>query len=102
MGLTAYKSVRLDAAGLIEFFAQEEPLWRSMAEHAFRYTSEFVTETGERVRPDDVIQVLVPALEVSEKLRERLAKLTQQYWFTWFGELIIDRLWDELSTEDEN
>jgi hypothetical protein len=97
MALSAYKSVRLEAAGLIKFFEDEEGLWRSMAEHALRYANDFVGEANEDVRPEDVIEVLVPALSVSEKLRARLAKMPQQYWYLWFGELIIDRLWGELS-----
>jgi hypothetical protein len=96
MALSAYRSVRLEDVGLIEFFEEEEALWRSMAKHAYRYASEFVTEAGEDVRPDDVIEVLVPALQVSEKLRAKLAKTPQQYWYLWFGELIIDRLWGTL------
>jgi hypothetical protein len=50
------------------------------------------------VRPDDVVPTLVPALEVSDRLRTFLAgkKLTQQYWYTWFAELIVDRLWSDL------
>jgi hypothetical protein len=98
MGLTAYKSVRLEDAGLIGLYTKDEKRWRGMAEHAYSYTSGFVKDTGEEVRPDDLIPVLVPALELDERLREYLAekKLGQQYWFTWFGELIVDRLWEQL------
>lgn len=99
MALSAYKSVRLEAAGLVKFFKEEEALWLSMAEHALRYANEFVTEAQEDVRPEDVIEVLVPALSVSEKLRSKLAKMPQQYWYLWFGELIVDRLWDKLSSK---
>jgi hypothetical protein len=96
MGLSAYRSVRLKGIGLIKFFEEDEETWRLMAEHAFRYTRQFVTEANEKVRPDDVIEVLEPALQVSKPLRLRLAKQTQQYWYGWFGELIVDRLWDKL------
>jgi hypothetical protein len=99
VALSAYKSVRLEAAELIDFFEEEEALSRSMAEHALRYANEFVTEAEEDVRPEDVIEVLVPALNVSEKLRAKLARMPQQYWYLWFGELIVDRLWDKLSAK---
>ena len=51
------------------------------------------------VRPDDVLKPLLPVLEVAPKLREYLArnKLSQKYWYERFGELIIDRLWKELT-----
>jgi hypothetical protein len=44
------------------------------------------------------VPTLVPALEVSDRLRTFLAerKLTQNYWYTWFAELMIDRLWTAL------
>jgi hypothetical protein len=50
------------------------------------------------VRPDDLVPTLVPALEVSDRLRTFLAqkKLTQNYWYTWFAELVVDRLWTDL------
>jgi hypothetical protein len=98
MALTAYKSVRLEDAKLVGLYEKEEARWREMAAHAYAYTKGFVKDAGEHVRPDDLIPVLVPALELDDTLREFLAerKLSQQYWFTWFGELIVDRLWVNL------
>jgi hypothetical protein len=98
MGLTANKLQRLDDASLVGLFRSQRELWAAMAQQAYRYTVQFVEATGNEVRPDDVIPVLVPALEVSSGLRAYLgeAKLSQQYWFTWFGELIVDELWDDL------
>lgn len=103
MGLTARKSLALEDAGLDSFFAEERELWTEMASEAYNYTAEFVKDAGEPVRPDDLIPVLVPVLEVTQKLREFLAenRLRQKYWYTWFGEYIIDSLWDELNPEDE-
>lgn len=103
MGLTARKSLALEDAGLDKLFAKEKTLWTEMATEAFSYTADFVKDAGEPVRPDDLIPVLVPVLEVTQKLREFLAenRLRQKYWFTWFGEFIIDSLWDELNPEEE-
>lgn len=92
MALNLNKLKRLGDAGLIELFDQDRKLWAAMAKDAYGYTRKFI---GSDVRPDDVVPTLVPALEVSDRLRTYLAsrKLTQQYWYTWFGELIVDRLW---------
>lgn len=103
MGLTARKSLALEDAGLDAFFKKEKALWTEMANEAFNYTADFVKDAGEPVRPDDLIPVLVPVLEVTQKLREYLVekKLRQKYWFTWFGEYIIDSLWAELNPEED-
>jgi hypothetical protein len=99
MGLTARKSLALEDAGLDAFFQKKKALWTEMAQEAFTYTADFVKDAGEPVRPDDLIPVLVPVLEVTQPLREFLSenRLRQKYWFTWFGEFIIDSLWDELN-----
>lgn len=99
MALTAYKSQQLEDAGLVKLFDDEAKLWKAMAKEAFAYTKKFVAPTGENVRPDDMLPVLIPALELADKLTDYLAenRLTQKYWFTYFGELIIDRLWTDLT-----
>jgi hypothetical protein len=104
MGLTARKSLALEDAGLDDLFRKEKALWTEMATEAFTYTADFVKDAGEPVRPDDLISVLVPVLEVTQKLREYLAenRLRQKYWFTWFGEYIIDTLWDQLNPDEED
>jgi hypothetical protein len=93
LGLNKLK--RLDDAGLVGLFENDRKLWTAMARDAYSYTRKFV---GNEVRPDDVVPTLVPALEVSDRVRTFLAekKLTQQYWYTWFAELMVDRLWDRL------
>jgi hypothetical protein len=95
VALNLNKLKRLTDAGLVELFEQDQKLWTAMAKDAYAYTSKFIK--GE-VRPDDVAPTLVPALEVSDLLRTYLAsrKLTQNYWYLWFAELIVDRLWPVL------
>jgi hypothetical protein len=95
VALNLNKLKRLGDAGLTELFEQDQKLWTGMAKDAYAYTRKFI---GADVRPDDVVPTLVPALEVSDRLRTFLAgrKLTQQYWYTWFAELIVDRLWSDL------
>jgi len=45
-----------------------------------------------------VVGPLVEALKVTGKLEEHLddKKLKEKYWVAWFGELILELLWDEL------
>ena len=95
MALSLNKLKRLEDAGLAELFENDRKLWSAMTKEAYSYTRKFV---GAEVRPDDVVPTLVPALEVSDRLRTFLAKkkLTQNYWYTWFGELLVDRLWNHL------
>jgi hypothetical protein len=95
VALSLNKLKRLDDAGLTELFEGDRKLWTAMAKDAYGYTRKFI---GTDVRPDDVVPTLVPALEVSDRLRAYLAgrKLTQNYWYTWFAELIVDRLWTDL------
>lgn len=99
MGLTAQKSLDLEGADLDDLFKEDKKLWTSMAKQAYGYVADFVKEADEPVRPDDLIPVLVPVLEITEKLRIFLAEngLNQKYWYTWFGELIVDRVWKELN-----
>jgi hypothetical protein len=95
VALNLQKLKRLEDAGLVTLFDEDQKLWMAMAKDAYSYTGKFIK--GE-VRPDDVAPTLVPALEVSDRLRTYLAsrKLTQNYWYLWFAELIVDRLWPEL------
>jgi hypothetical protein len=95
VALSLNKLKRLEDAGLAELFEADRKLWSAMTKEAYAYTRKFV---GADVRPDDVVPTLVPALEVSDRLRTFLAqrKLTQQYWYTWYAELLVDRLWSDL------
>ena len=97
MALSLNKLKRLEDAGLTELFDADRKLWVAMTKDAYGYTHKFV---GAEVRPDDVVPTLVPALEVSDRLRTFLAgrKLTQNYWFVWYAELLVDRLWADLQS----
>lgn len=95
MALSLNKLKRLGDAGLVELFEGDRKLWSAMTKDAYAYTKKFI---GGEVRPDDVVPTLVPALEVSDRLRTYLAerKLSQQYWYVWYAELLVDRLWPDL------
>jgi hypothetical protein len=104
MGLTATKSVRLEGAGLVKLFTGEKSLWRSLAQNAYDYVSGGLEDSGEPVRRDDLVTPLIPVLEVTAELRDFLDenRLTQKYWYQWFAELIVDRLWDELEEREDD
>lgn len=99
MALTAENEQRLQAAGLIDFFDKNRPLFNDMAEEAYTYASKYVTSAGLPVRIDDVAVAFEPALKVSVPLEKFLAtkRLTQKYWFRYFADLVLDRLWKELT-----
>jgi len=95
VALDATKEQALRDASLVKLFEDHRDLWRADAKSAYEFSAGFL----ETVRPDDVLKPLLPVLEVAPKLREYLArnKLAQKYWYERFGELIIDRLWSELT-----
>jgi len=99
VALTAVKVKDLEDKGFMELFAEHRELWETKAKEAFAYTSNVVKGAGEPVRPDDVLPLLMPALDLAEEFRSFLdeKRLTQKYWRTYFGELILDRFWTDLT-----
>ena len=98
MGLTATKAVRIEDAELNKLFDKKRALWKGLAKEAYKYVAPPIKARGEKVRRDDLIPPLIPILEISSDLRDFLAehRLTQKFWYQWFGEWIVDRVWDEL------
>jgi len=99
MALSLVKEQRLSDAHLTRLYEDDIDLWRGMAQHAYDYAVRYIESSGAQIRQDDVVPVLQPVLEVTPELRRFLegAKLRQQYWYEWFAELIVDRLWPELT-----
>ena len=87
-------------AGLIDLFEEHLALWKEQAKDAYAYAHKYIS--GE-VRVDDVIQVLVPALAINNTLHDYLSekKLKQKYWDRYFGDYILDQLWQDLTSEGE-
>jgi hypothetical protein len=98
MALTAAKVKDLEERGFPRLFGEHRALWESKAREAYAYADLLVAPTGEPVRPDDVLELLVPALVLAEEFRNFLeaGRLTQKYWRTYFGEYVLDRFWDDL------
>jgi len=101
MGLTAQIEMSLTDAGLIRFYNAHAPAFKAIAKRAYSFTYTNVHPTGLPLRKDDVAVGLVTALQINEDLRACLAekKLRPKYWYTWFADLILDRLWRELEDE---
>ena len=98
MALTAEHEQQLRDAKLIDFFDRNRALFKQVAKEAYAYASSYVLKAGLPVRMDDVAVALELALKVSDPLEKFLAgaRLSQKYWYRYFADLIIDRLWTEL------
>src|SRR5438094_48368 len=103
MALTALEVQVLNEKGFAKLFDDHKALWKDKATEAYTYTAKFVTPIGQPVRPDDVLPMLVPALELSPEFVGFLDEkhLTQQYWRKYFGDFVLDRLWEDLTQEED-
>jgi hypothetical protein len=103
MALTYLEKLALRDASLTHLLDRSRDLWLRKAKKAYEYTRGEVVPASDVVRPDDVIQVLEPSLEVALELRDYLAekRLTQKYWYRRFGNLLLDTFWHELTRTSE-
>jgi hypothetical protein len=87
-----------------ELFEEHRDLWEAKAREAYDYAEKLVTPTGEPVRPDDVLELLVPGLVLVDELRDFLDenRLKQKYWKSYFGEFILDRFWTDLTGDEDD
>ena len=99
MALTAAKVKDLEDRGFVGLYDEHRELWETKGREAYGYAARLVAPTGERVRPDDVVPLLVPALVLVRELRDFLeaGRFTQKYWRDYFGEYILDRMWQDLT-----
>ena len=101
MGLTLEAEQRLEDVGLIGFLEHHRPRWLAAAQDTYAYvTGNF--PAGSLIRRDDVAKALLPIVEVDEDLKEMLDqnKLRGKFWRSFFTDLVIDRLWDELGEQE--
>lgn len=103
MALTLAAEQRMERANLLAFYDNHEAMWEEAAQEAYTFV-EHNFPGGALIRRDDVAKALVPVLEVNETLRDKLneSKLRQKFWVTFFADLIIDRVWDDIAEEAEN
>ena len=95
MAITTLKTVRLTNAGLVALFKGDRDYWKAMAKRAKEYAAEFIPLA--KVHPDDVIPFLEPRLELDPKVRTVVErKKLANNRITWFGEYILDEVWNEI------
>ncbi len=95
MAITTLKTVRLENAGLVDLFTKHREHWKEMAKQAKTYVAQFVNISD--IHPDDLIPILVPALELDVTLRPHVEKKKlAQNRITWFGEYVVDEVWEEI------
>lgn len=97
MALTLEAEQRLAAVGLVNLFNGHRAMWLEAAKETKAFVKGNFPE-GSHIRRDDVAKALHPVLEVNETLKTALndKKLRGKFWIKDFGDLIIDKTWDEL------
>jgi len=85
--------------GLIDAFDEHRQMWLDMAQDAYNYTAQTVSNAP---RKDDVAPHLGLALEANPEFVDLKTenKAIARYWFRHFADLILDRVWDELAVEE--
>jgi hypothetical protein len=97
MALTLDEEQKLDGAGLIAFFTANQATWLPILQRLHDLWTASLP-AGATLRPDDLAKLLYPLVEVDKPLQAALARnnLKPKYWFKYFTDLIIDRLWDRI------
>lgn len=100
MGLTLESEQRMEDAGVVDFYRDDQDNWLE----AVRATRHFVVNNfpnGALIRRDDVAKALFPILEVHEGFKDyrNREKLRAKYWIRDFADLLVDRTWKELEEE---
>lgn len=100
MGLTLYWEQKLDAVGFVDFFDDNRAAWLAAATVALQYARGQFPDNS-TIRRDDVAQFLIPVIEVDEVFKNHLDmnKLTQKYWARHYADLVIDRVWNEITQQ---
>jgi len=98
MSLTLEAEQRLDKVSLVTLFDNHQVVWTAAAQRTYDFI-EASFPANSVIRQDDVAKALKPVLEVNGLLKAKLArdKLTQRYWVSHFTDLIIDRVWQQIS-----
>lgn len=98
MSLTLDAEQKMESVGLVGFFGQSKATWQALAQQAYNFVKHSFPQTA-IIRRDDVAKALLPVIEVNEDLINYLhaKKCTQKYWFKFFGDLILDKCWVDIS-----
>jgi hypothetical protein len=99
VALTAPHMQKLQRAGLVKFLDEHPDAYRAMAKVAFDSTKTILTPSKQKVRPDDLYDLVLVGIELDEALAVFCAKqgVRAAYWMKWFTDLVIDTFWEELN-----
>ena len=92
------KEIKLKNASFVDLFEQNRDYWLALAQRAYEYAKSYL-DPRLPVRVDDVVEIFTPFLAIDPrfmKYKDSKPKLTQNYWAEYFGDLILNRLWEEL------
>jgi hypothetical protein len=74
-----------------KLYTKHEDAWRTMVRNAYAFAKKSIASGG-APRPDDILKVLLPMLEVNEPLRNHQEEVHAIYrrFREYFGDYIID------------
>lgn len=103
MGLTLEGEQRLDAAGVIAHFDENEGAWLATITETYQFVARNFPN-GALIRKDDIAKAMLPIVEVNEGYQDfrNENKLRAKFWNSLFADLVVDRTWDQLTAEDGN
>lgn len=101
MALSALWDQQMKAIELDKLFENHRDYYKAMAFDAFNYTKTILEGSGEPVRQDDVAPHLQAQIELDPTLKVHLQRKrkAQQYWPKRFTFLVVDRLWEEMTSD---
>ena len=101
MALSLAEYQALDRSNLIRFHDGNLGVWKARYKDAYEYVRTYIPSPS-TLRQEDVIQALVPGLEVTKLLTDELArkKLRQKYWIRYFANQIVDHFWVQEDKEE--
>ena len=93
MGLSESKKEDLEAKDFHLLFKKHRPKWAAIAEKAYAYAQENITE-GREPRGDDVADALLPILNADTDLKahQRANKANAKRYREMFAEYIVDQI----------
>ena len=102
MGLTEAKIKDLEEKKFDKLYTKHEKAWLEMVGDAYEFAKEHVTG-GRPPRPDDVLKLLLPELEVSKDLRNHQEdnRARFKHFRDYFGDYIIDKYFQQLEEQLE-
>jgi hypothetical protein len=104
MALTLEKIQKLTNAGLVDYLNGDPDPWVTMARRTYQFLK--IEFGGVDPLPDDVAPIILKVLRINPDLAAHLQEhhppLTQQYWFEYFGDLILQRKWDQIRGANQN